>query len=381
MNISASLYKLSISAILIASYCASSHAETPLIQKVSPPASIVPLAMSVGGRVSVAPARNPGNFGPEEYVSRWPGTYFSTKFKGSEVYFRIGTNHEILHIVVDEQSPLKLVNPEPAIYRISGLKNSSHSIRIFVVTESQDAPNYFGGFAIQAKEKPLPLKQQSRQIEFIGDSHTVGYGNLSPTNACSNQEVWERTDNSQTFGALTANHYHAAYQINAISGRGVVRNYNGFIGDTLPVAYPYVLFDKKQEYHDPAWKPQIIVIALGTNDFSTPLHAGEKWKTRDELHTDYERTYVSFLQNLRAKNPNAYIVLWATDLANGEIEAEVRKAVQQAKEQGETKLAFIPIDHLQFTGCNSHPSLEDEKTIANKLEQFIDSTPGIWQGK
>lgn len=337
--------------------------------------------MSVGGRVSIAPAHNPDSFGPEEYVSQWPGTYFTTAFKGSEVYFRVGTNHEILHVIVDGQLPLKLVNPEPAIYRISGLKNSSHNIRALVVTESQDAPNYFGGFAIQSKEKSLPLKNQNRQIEFIGDSHTVGYGNLSPTKTCSNQEVWERTDNSQTFGARTANHYHAEYQINAISGRGIVRNYNGFVGDTLPVAYPYVLFDKKQEYNDPTWKPQIIVIALGTNDFSTALNAGETWKTRDELHTDYEKTYVSFLQSLRAKNPNAYIVLWATDLSDGEIESEVRKVVQQDKAQGETKITFIPVDHLQFTGCNSHPSLEDEQTITNKLVQFIDATPGIWQGK
>src|SRR6185312_14756892 len=108
------------------------------------------------------------------------------------------------------------------------------------------------------------------QIEFIGDSHTVGYGNTSRTRECTQDDVWKTTDNSQSFGPLIAGHYAADYQINAISGRGIVRNYNGTPGDTLPVAYPYVLFDKKEEYSDPHWKPQIIVISLGTNDFSTP---------------------------------------------------------------------------------------------------------------
>ncbi len=160
--------------------------------------------------------------------------------------------------------------------------------------------------------------------------------------------MWSDTDDTQSFGAVTAAHYDADYQINAISGRGVVRNYNGFKGDTLPQAYPYVLFDKKQKYDDPAWRPQVLVIALGTNDFSTPLNPGEPWKTREELHADYEATYVKFLQELRAKNPKAYIIVWATDMANGEIEAEAGKVVQQIKQQGDQHISFLPIDELSF---------------------------------
>jgi hypothetical protein len=35
------------------------------------------------------------------------------------------------------------------------------------------------------------------------------------------------TDNSQAFGPKVAKHYAADYQVNAISGRGIVRNFNG----------------------------------------------------------------------------------------------------------------------------------------------------------
>ncbi len=68
-------------------------------------------------------------------------------------------------------------------------------------------------------------------------------------------------------------------------------------------------------------------------------------------------------------------------MANGEIESEVKKVADQAKAQGETKLTFLPIDHLTFTGCHSHPSLADDKTISDKLVQVIDSNPNIWQDK
>ncbi|MDI3255825.1 MAG: GDSL-type esterase/lipase family protein [Bacillota bacterium] len=343
----------------------SAAAQTPRLKKTEAPATLVPLAMHIGGRVL---AVNNG----EEYEYQWPGTYFETAFHGREVYFRLGKGREILHLVVDGQSPLVLTKPAPGLYRISGLKDGPHRVRVLVVTESQDAPNFFGGFGAIAGEEALPLKKSSRQIEFIGDSHTVGYGNTSLQRECTNEEVWATTDTSQAFGALIASHYNADDQINAISGRGIVRNYNGFAADTLPQAYPYVLLDKKQEYHDPLWKPQIIVISLGTNDFSTPLNPGEKWKTRDELHSDFEATYLRFLKQLRARDPDAFFILWATDMAHGEIESEVQKVVQLAQAQGEARIAFLPIDHLQFSGCNWHPSLADDRTIRDKVVQFID---------
>ncbi|HZU09811.1 MAG TPA: GDSL-type esterase/lipase family protein [Pseudacidobacterium sp.] len=351
--------------ILAACLCVAGSAQTPFLEKVPTSPSLTPLTMIIGGRVL--------HSGANEYVYQWPGTYFETAFRGPELYLRVRTNHEILHVVVDGHPALVLSKPQPGVYRLSGLKNRRHDVRVLVVTESQDAPNVFGGFGISAGERALQLRTPHRQIEFIGDSHTVGYGNTSPKRDCTNDEVWATTDNSQNFGPLTANHYHADYQINAISGRGIVRNYNGFAADTLPVAYPYVLFDKKQQYSDVEWKPQIIVIALGTNDFSTPLNPGEKWKTRDELHSDYETTYLHFLQFLRARDPGAYIIVWATDMANGEIESEAQKVVQQMKAQGETKIAFLPMDHLQFSGCHWHPSVADDKTIRDKLVQFIDA--------
>jgi lysophospholipase L1-like esterase len=377
----APLFRIGTKTLLAACLCTAAMAETPLLQKATAPPALMPLAMSAEGRVLTTNSASAAGFAPDEYESQWPRAYYETAFLGSELYFRVGTNHEILHVVVDGQPPLILASPEVGVYKVSGLSSGPHAATVLVVTESQSAPNTFGGFGIAADEKPLPLKKRPRQIEFIGDSHTVGYGNTSPKRDCTADEVWATTDDSQAFGALTANHYQADYQINAILGRGIVRNYNGFPGDTLPMAYPYVLFDKKQQYADPTWKPQIIVIALGTNDFSTPLNPGEKWKTRDELHADYEKTYVRFLQGLRAKNPEAWIILWATDLADGEVQSEEQRVIQQAKAQGETKLAFVPVDHLLFSACHFHPSLADDQTISNKLVQFIDSNPTIWQGK
>lgn len=360
--------------------CVAAQAQTPLIEQVSAPAGLISLPATLGGRVQKDPTQISPAF-PYEYVSQWPGTYFKTAFQGSQLYLRIGKSHEILHVVVDGQKPIDLVKPDAGTYRLAHLQSGPHQVAVFIATESQDGPNVFGGFAIPPDEHALPTHKSSRQIEFIGDSHTVGYGNLSTKHECTTDEVWANTDDTQAFGALTAAHYADDYQVNAISGRGIVRNYNGFPGDTIPEAYPYVLFDKHGKVNDPTWHPQVIVIALGTNDFSTPLNPGEKWKTREELHTDYETTYVHFLETLHASHRDAVIIHWATEIANGEIESEVQKVVQQAHAKGIARLTFLPIDHLTFGGCHSHPSLADDQTISSRLVQVIDKTPNVWADK
>ncbi len=369
-----------IAVLALATFAFSAFAQKPQIAPIANPPQLKPLAFSTGGRALTSPGSDP-RFGGHDFTYQWPGTYFEAAFSGPQVCFNIGKGKVILHVIVDHQPPIVLAQPAPGIQCASGLANAPHTIRIDDATESQDAPNVFDGFGIPLNEKPLAPPHRTRQIEFIGDSHTVGYGDTSPTRDCTAKTVWATTDTSQAFGPLVAQHYNADDQINAISGHGIVRNYNGSPGDPVPVAWPWVLFDKKNLYNDPTWHPEIIVIALGTNDFSTPLRPGEKWKTRDQLHADFEATYVRFLQTLRARDPHAYVIVWATDMADGEIEAEASKVVAQWKASGETRVTFIPIGNLQFSACNFHPSLADHQTIAKILEKTIDATPGIWQNK
>ena len=325
-----------------------------------PPVGLQDVAAEVHGRVA-----------NDRY--QWPGLYFETKFSGRSVYFKTGPGEVILNALVDGHLVGTLTKPASGTYLIDGLKPGSHTVRIEALTESQAGPNEFHGFALPKSDKALPMTPRERQIEFIGDSHTVGYGNTSKTRECTSDEVWGTTDNTQTYGAKIANHYGADYQINAISGRGIVRNYDGSPGDPLPVAYPFALLDHSALYKGDTWHPQIIVIALGTNDFSTPLKAGEKWASRDDLHSDFEAAYVKFIEGLRARNPHAFIIVWATDLAEHEIQQEAGKVVMQLQSKGDARLAFLPIDGLVMNGCDWHPSVPDHQAIADTLIRFIDA--------
>ncbi len=353
--------------VLSTSAIAAQPTVTPTTAQAGPP-----LPVHIGGRVERT---------AHGYKRQWPGTYFEAGFRGPSALFRIGQGDVILRVSVDGALAAKLVKPKPGLYRVAGLSKGSHTIRADVASESQSAPTVFGGFYADRGTRALPAPTRTRQIEFIGDSHTVGYGNVSAKRDCTQAEVWATTDTAQAVPALTARRYGADYQVNAISGRGIVRNYDGMTADTVPVAYPFTLFDKASRYADPTWHPGLFVIALGTNDFTTPLHPSEPWKTRDALHADYEQHYVDFVKRLRARDRHAHVVLWATDMADGEIASEVGKVAARLKAEGERNVAFVPVTGLAFTGCHAHPSTADDARITTALSTYIDAHPEIWMRK
>lgn len=353
---------------LVAASCSNAQSVS-LVNR--PPPNLKPLHFTTVGRVERQKDAS--------VLRQWPGTYFETAASGDAAFFQLGPGDVILRLSADDGEPVSLLKPVPGIYRVGGLGSGTHRLRIDVASESQGGPTTFGGFLERSGSRSAPLHHRSREIEFIGDSHTVGYGNTSPKRECSEDQVWATTDTSQGIAKRTAKRYDADYQVNAISGRGIVRNYNGSSGDTLPQMYGYTLFDKKQPVHDPNWHPEVIVVGLGTNDFSTPLNAGERWKSRNELRADFEATYVRFLEQLRSRNTHAYIILWATDLANGEIASESSKVVDRFHQAGDTRVGFVLVRGLEFTACNYHPSLADDQAIANAITGYIDARPEVWR--
>ena len=335
------------------------------------PSAAKALPVSASGRVVPLPDGS--------LLRQWPGTYFETAFTGREAFFRVGIGEVSLRVRVDGGAPVAVVKPAPGVYRVAGLGDKTpHMLRVDVASESQAGATIFGGFFTGAGANAAATSRRTGQFEFVGDSQTVGYGNTSGTRQCSEADVWATTDATQGVGPSVAAHYDAGYEVNAISGRGAVRNYGGFAADTLLQAYPDALFDKDKRHpaDDSAWHPQLIAVNLGTNDFSTPLHAGESWKSRDELHAAFEAAYGDFIKQLHARQPQAYIVMWAVGAADSEIQVEVAKVADKLRGAGIDRLGLVPVTDLTLTGCNYHPSVADDRHVADLLIRHLDAHPG-----
>ena len=348
------------------------------------------LTPNIGGRVQVGTLPNTLPAGAKSYTHQWPGVYFEASFSGDSFIAKFNDVANEYRLFIDARDPIPLAQPGRTEYRIAGLTSGAHRIRLEKVTESIGEIGAFEGFYTPSNAQASPTPARARQIEFIGDSNMTGYGLRSPTRQCTQEQVRLLSDTQVSYPALTAKNFNAEYQVNAISGRGMARNFDGIVPDlTIPLVYPFTMLDKTGAYSDPAWQPQIIFIALGDNDFFTAVRQGEQWATPAALIADYFDTYERFLRTLYARNPNAsVIVVWPgtpglTNAADVALFAAGRSQLEtKAQAIGFRFTEFTAIPDLGFeaTACDFHATASDQVKQSNWLNTLLDSRPQFWAG-
>ena len=335
------------------------------------------LPVHYSGRVLVE--KNDSN---TSYTYSWPGVYFEAEFIGPELDVRLNDSNNILNVIIDDNEPIVLTKPGKITHSLKNLGKGKHKVRLEKRTETQMATGIFEGFYVSDKGSVLKALPRQRRMEFIGDSFTVGYGNLSPGRECSNDEIFRFTNTHQAFGALTAQHFNADYQINAISGSGIVRNYNGAYPDeNFLKYYPYTLLSNKTIEYKESWFPNIIVLELGGNDFSTPLNPGEKWKSREALQADYVKHYTAFILGLRSRNPQASFIFVVPKMPSQELYQQHSQIIERLKAKGESRIYLLSAEAMELSSCQWHPSLKDHQAVSQLLIDFINANPQLWNGK
>ena len=130
------------------------------------------------------------------------------------------------------------------------------------------------------------------------------------------------------------------------------------------------------------WKPQLVVVGLGINDFSTALNANEPWATTDALVAAYTAAYQGFIDKLRAAyGSGTIIVVSATLLSNTTLFAQTaQQIVQDRNNQGDSLVRYWYYDDpsLDRLGCDWHPSVHDDQVISGLLNTYIATLPLSW---
>ena len=352
----------------------------PIAANAQPPASARadldggpwgPLPVHVGGRV---------HQDSTGYSYQWPGVYFEAAFRSSTVALSFDDSANNFNVIIDGKLVMVVHKPGHRSIDVDALGAGPHTIRVEKRSETQYATGRFLGFT---GAYATPVQPRVRQVEFIGDSLTVGYGNTSAFTQCTPEEIFETTDAQEGFAALTARHFDADYQINAFSGLGMVRNYDGreHAKYHMPMLYPRAIFDDPTPAVEPDWHPQVIFISIGGNDFSTPVRADEPWKTTDAMAADYAKTYEAFVEHLRAANPKAEIIMfWHTEDDNA-YGPTAQKVFDSLKAAGMTHIDSMTLPKLADTGCNGHPNIRDDAKVADQFVAWLDAHPQVWLGK
>ncbi len=331
-----------------------------------------------------------------------PGVYVRAHFRGVgaavlfEDQFIYDTNRNFYEVIVDDAAPVKLA-PEKGVFKYTvaaDLENTEHSLTFVKRTESALGWTKFKGFEFEG-EIAEPPPRPSRRMIFIGDSITCGSGNEAANNSAEcvqdsygNPGGWGQPyhNNWASYGAVTARTLDAEYHVTAVSGIGLVRNYS-FLYDARPLPAVYDLLYLELQQGSPAWDPQqfvpdVVVIALGTNDFS-PGDSPRPAMTVPE----FAAAYMTFVAKLRGYWPEAHIFAVSSPMLgdgyptpNDHYLTDQRAAIAsvetQSQANGDLKVHKFETTKLYGEGCGTHPSAAQHAAMAAELSTFIQTTVG-----
>lgn len=293
---------------------------------------------------------------------QWPGSGFEARFEGKSFRATIddyGDNW--LNVEVDGQ--ITRVDLEEGIhnYTLFAGAPGTHTIKVTRRTGSTTGPTRFAD--IRA-DKLAKTEESSRRILVIGDSIASGFGIEGKDQTCTYSYDTHNAD--LAYPAILARTFGADIQSVSVDGHGLTRNYSG--GDvTMKTLAWQSLADDETPWPAASWKPQVIVVNLGTNDFS----AGDPGD-------EFDAAYASLLRKIRYAWPEAEVY----GAIGGQLYGGIYKsakfsvfgAVETVREGGDKKTHFIeftpPASGRRY-GCDWHPGMDAQKFMAGQIQAAI----------
>ena len=297
----------------------------------------------------------------------WVGTYLETQFSGSSIAMQASAQGKTYHnVMIDGRLVRKILLQGTQPHRIvlaEGLGKGWHTLRLQQCTEGEHGRTTIHGFLLNNGEQLRKVPRRQRFIEFYGDSYTCGYG----TEGTSHDEPFTlETENcNQAYACIIARYFDADYALVAHSGRGILRNYGApktqSEGNMFDKHNRLFDADEAPRYDFSAYKPQLVVVNLGTNDFS-PLaipspeaYVSQYKKLLQSLRTHYGNVPVFCI---RPQSASRYLQL-ALDLLERETAADAHVFVSHSMNN--------IIDDATDYGASWHPNYRGQRKVAMSL--------------
>jgi lysophospholipase L1-like esterase len=305
----------------------------------------------------------------------WSGTSIHARFSGRSIAVRLRGSSDYFSVLLDGAAmPTLAANPSQEVYPLGAeLPPGEHEISITKRTEALVGETQFLGFELAPGARLLsPPEAPSRRIEFVGDSITAGFGNLGRDRSCPFSPDTE--DFTLSYAALTARALEAEPVAVCWSGRGVCRNWQDEPGDPMPVLYDRVLPARPESRWDfSCWVPHVVVINLGTNDFSSG----------SPPEREFVDTYAALLRRIRFAYPNVFVFCTLGPMLSGsglrDARAFVPQAVDRIRDEGLTRIRVLEFPEQSAEngfGCDGHPSQLTHRLMATQLSTAVRQEQG-----
>ena len=244
-----------------------------------------------------------------------------------------------------------------------------HQLFLIRCTEGRYGISTLDGLKLDDGAELLAAAQPSpRRIEIVGDSIAAGANNDGPAGL----SYRSKEDGSAAFAPELARQLGAEWSVVAKSGEGIVHNYGeSWPGDGLHAEDTYARTFYTQA--EPVWNPdrfppQVILIALGTNDFTDAQRKPEE--------ADFAAGYERLVRLIRKMNPEAVIIgVEPVPAVIGPKAGEwEQQTIQRLRAEGDQKLHYIPLNasgpllqEADYAGDGTHPTAAGAKKLADYL--------------
>ena len=315
----------------------------------------------------------------EEVSYDWSGVYFRVRFTGPSLAMKCSDSKNTwFNLWVDkEMTPVAdkkflVAAKDTVVVLAEGLGKGEHEVILQKRTEGEQ-----GRFTVHSFLTEGQMLQASgrkdRHIEFIGDSYTCGYGTES---ASGNDPFLPETENCNlTYAAIAARYFNADFNLVSHSGQGVCRNYDDYRpGYNMPDRYSQT-FDESTEYvwspETVAYRPDIVVIYLCTNDFST---------ARQPHELIFAQRYIELLKKVKDNyGEDIPILCMASNVTPFSFDyirtACVMSGLKNVSYMGMTTNVH---NHTTDLGASAHPNYKGQIKVASNVIPYISSITG-WE--
>lgn len=239
----------------------------------------------------------------------------------------------------------------------------------------------------------LPLPEPACRLEFVGNSITSGEGALGAR--CEEDWISPFFSAVNHYARMTADALGAEWRIVSQSGWGLLSSWDNDPRCRVMAYYDTVCgladgphnaaLGAQQPCRFDAWPADAVILNLGTNDNNamdnppwTDPATGQVYAQRPtpEHLAALEQSAVDALKQVRARNPQAWI-LWAFGmLGEGRMDAILRAAVARVQaETGDEKIRYLslPAAASETLGARRHPGVKCHAQAAQVLVSYLQS--------
>lgn len=257
-----------------------------------------------------------------------------------------------------------------------GDKQEAVTVRLVKISECKHS--IMGVRSVQTDGIMQPVARKTLKLECIGDSITNGYG---VDGDLTQQFTTATEDAGKAWALLTGEKLNADVQLVTYSGFGILsgwtetdeKNTDRLVPPYYEKTgmYDYPLPDGRMLQDIPwdfdSFRPDVIVMLLGTNDLSYV-------KDNPERKAMFIPEYVDFLKMIRRNNPGACI-LCTLGIQGAGLNEQMLQAVELYRSQTGDLRVSGEILSLQREedgyGTDYHPSPVTQRKLADKMTELI----------